>query len=116
MLLFVYGTLKSGQPANHHLAKARRVGQAVTAPMYRLYDMGWHPAMVRDDAHGLAVEGEVWDVPPGMIPALDEYESVPEGFVRLGIDVPGVTGDVQAYLFAQPVPPATRSGTRWPFG
>jgi len=115
MLLFVYGTLKSGQPANHHLSGARLVGPAVTAPNYRLFDMGWHPAMVRDDANGVAVEGEVWDVPAGMVPALDEYESVPEGFVRLAIDVPGADGNIQAYLFARPVPSGTRSGPRWPF-
>jgi gamma-glutamylcyclotransferase (GGCT)/AIG2-like uncharacterized protein YtfP len=116
MLLFVYGTLKSGQPANHHMAGATFVGPETTTPKYRLFDMGWHPAMVRDDVAGLAVEGEVWDVPATMIPALDEYESVPEGFVRQGIEVTGVAGDVQAYVFSRPVSPGTRSGSRWPFG
>jgi gamma-glutamylaminecyclotransferase len=115
VLLFVYGTLKSGQPANHHLAGAQLVGPAVTASKYRLYDMGWHPAMVRDDSHGLAVEGEIWDVPPEMIPGLDEYESVPEGFERHAIDVPGSVGEIQAYVFARLVPPGRRSGIRWPF-
>ena len=75
MFLFVYGTLKSGGTANYRLASARLVGPAVTAPKYRLYDMGWHPAMVRDEGHGLAVEGEVWDVGPEMLAELDEYES-----------------------------------------
>jgi gamma-glutamylcyclotransferase (GGCT)/AIG2-like uncharacterized protein YtfP len=116
MLLFVYGTLKSGQPANHHLSGAKLVGPAVTASKYRLYDMGWHPAMVRDDAQGLAVEGEVWDVPADLVPALDEYESVPEGFVRQKIELPAMAGEVQAYLFARPVPRGARSGSRWPFG
>jgi gamma-glutamylcyclotransferase (GGCT)/AIG2-like uncharacterized protein YtfP len=114
MRLFVYGTLKSGQPANHHLSTAKFVGPAVTAPKFRLFDMGWHPAMVRDDAHGLAVEGEVWDVPADMVPALDEYESVPEGFVRETIEVPGMAEEVQAYLFAGPVPRGVRFGSRWP--
>src|SRR5262245_12007263 len=116
MLLFVYGTLKSGQPANHHLNGAELVGPAVTAPKYRLYDMGWHPAMLRDDANGLSVEGEVWHVSAGMVPALDEYESVPEGFVRRVIDVPGVAGEVPAYLYCGPVPAGARFGPRWPFG
>jgi gamma-glutamylcyclotransferase (GGCT)/AIG2-like uncharacterized protein YtfP len=115
MLLFVYGTLKSGQPANPHLAGATLVGPAKTAPHFRLFDMGWHPAMVRDDAAGQAVEGEVWDVPAGMISALDEYESVPEGFVRQIIDVPGMNGVVQSYLYVRPVSAGTRSGPRWPF-
>jgi gamma-glutamylcyclotransferase (GGCT)/AIG2-like uncharacterized protein YtfP len=115
MLLFVYGTLKTGQPANHHLAGARCVGPAVTAPKYRLHGMGWHPAMVRDDENGLAVEGEIWNVGAEMIPALDEYESVPEGFVRQPIEVPLVAGIVEAYLFARPVPPGTPSGKSWPF-
>jgi gamma-glutamylaminecyclotransferase len=116
MLLFVYGTLKSSQPANHYLCGATLAFPAVTAPTYRLYDMGWHPAMVRDESNGLAVEGEIWDVPAEWIPVLDEYESVPEGFVRRPIDVPGVTGVVEAYLFAGPIPPGARSGPRWPFG
>jgi len=116
MLLFVYGTLKSGQPANRHLDGATLVGPAVTAPAYRLFDMGWHPAMVRDEANGLPVEGEIWAVPAELIPALDDYESVPEGFVRRVVDVPGMAGDVEAYLYAGPTPPGTRSGPRWPFG
>jgi gamma-glutamylaminecyclotransferase len=115
MLLFFYGTLKSGGSANHFLAGARLVGPAVTAPKYRLYDMGWHPAMVRDDANGVAVEGEVWDVPATMIPALDDYESEPEGFVRKWIEVSGIVGEVQAYLYAKPVPPDRPSAKSWPY-
>lgn len=116
MLLFFYGTLKSGGTANHRLAGARFVGPATTAAKYRLFDMGWHPAMVRDDAAGLAVEGEVWDVGPEMVPALDEYESDPPGFVRQVIDVPGLDGEVQAYVFTRPLPAGTRSGATWPAG
>ena len=115
MLLFVYGTLKSGQPANHHLTGARCFGPAVTAPKYRLFDMGWHPALVRDDTTGLAVEGEVWDVGPEKIPTLDEYESVPDGFVRQRIEVPDVAGVVEAYLYSKPIADSKRSGHTWPF-
>lgn len=114
MLLFFYGTLKSGGTANHHLAGAKLVGRAATAPKYRLFDMGWHPAMVRDNTNGLAVDGEVWDVPAAMIPALDQYESVPEGFVRQWIEVSGIIGEVQAYLYSKPVPPDQPSGASWP--
>src|SRR6187401_1980461 len=114
MLLFLYGTLKSGGAANYRLANARLVGPAVTAAKYRLYDMGWHPAMVRDDEVGLAVEGEVWDVGPELLTQLDEYESDPPGFKRQAIDVPEVSGEVQAYVYTNPIPAGKRNGPVWP--
>jgi gamma-glutamylcyclotransferase (GGCT)/AIG2-like uncharacterized protein YtfP len=114
MLLFFYGTLKSGGSANHLLAGARLIGPVVTAAKYRLYDMGWHPAMVRDDANGAAVEGEVWDVGPELLARLDEYESDPPGFRRQKIEAPDIAGEVQAYVFMLPIPAARPSGSAWP--
>src|SRR5207249_6980142 len=60
--LFVYGTLKRGGRGNRWLAGQRFLGEAVTEPTYRLYDLGTYPGLVRDEANGLAVKGELWEV------------------------------------------------------
>ena len=76
MLLFVYGTLKSNQPANHYLTGARFVATATAGPFYRLYDMGWHPALRPSQGYEEWVWGEVYALrsPDRVLEALDAYE------------------------------------------
>ena len=61
-ILFVYGTLKTGQANNGMLAGQEVVGPARTLPLYRLHGLGWHPGLVRDAVAGMAVAGELWTV------------------------------------------------------
>jgi gamma-glutamylaminecyclotransferase len=114
ILLFVYGTLKRGCHNNRLLTGQRYVGEAVTVPHYRLYDLGSYPAMVEDRTGGLAVRGELWEVSEGCLAALDEYEDVPILYVRRRIAVDGVNSPVETYLYRQAIPPGVRSGNSWP--
>src|SRR5687768_3602276 len=103
ILLFVYGTLKRGQ-RNHALLRDQRyVGVAETTPKYRLYDLGSHPGAVRDEANGVAVRGELWAVSACALAELDDFEEVPDLFVRAVIEIPG-WANVQAYFWNGPLP------------
>jgi gamma-glutamylcyclotransferase (GGCT)/AIG2-like uncharacterized protein YtfP len=81
--LFVNGTLMTGEELHPNLDGARLCGEWTTAPAYRLYSVGdRHPAMVRDDARGVGVTGELYEVP---LPVLrNVLEGEPPG---LGIGV-----------------------------
>jgi gamma-glutamylaminecyclotransferase len=115
MLLFVYGTLKSGG-RNVHLMKASKfIREATTEPHYRIYDFGAHPALVRDDADGLAISGELWDVTdPETLAELDAFEEVPDWFHRAAIAVVGESQEVHSYFYSRPIPPNTPSANLWP--
>ena len=63
--LFVNGTLMTGEELHGNLDGARFCGEWTTAPRYPLFSADdRHPAMIRDDAHGIAVAGELYEVPP----------------------------------------------------
>lgn len=77
--IFVYGTLKKGCKNHPHLADQTYVGDARTAPGYRLHDLGDYPGMV---AGGDSVTGEVWSVDAASLARLDAFEGVDEGLYR----------------------------------
>jgi gamma-glutamylcyclotransferase (GGCT)/AIG2-like uncharacterized protein YtfP len=114
-VLFVYGTLKTGEKSNHLLAGAEYVGPARTMPVYRLYGIGWHPGLVIDRANGLSIEGELWAVDDALLAKLDEYEGTPHYFGRDFVAIADRVGDVQAYFFRGEVPAEAPWGARWPF-
>ncbi len=114
-VLFVYGTLKRGRANHRLLGDSRYLGPATTEPRYRLIDLGPYPALVRDDDHGLAVHGEVWEVSAARVAILDEFEGVPDLYERAAVEVIGREGDVQAYFWNRPVPHGRPSGAVWPF-
>lgn len=62
--LFVNGTLMRGEELHANLDGARFCGEWTTAPRYRLFSLDdRHPAMVRANAGGAAVVGELYEVP-----------------------------------------------------
>ena len=81
---------------------------------YRVYDLGPYPGLVRDDAHGLAVAGELWDVSARALGELDDFETDADEFARGPVEVAGVDGPVEAYFYVGPVPAGATSGDRWP--
>jgi gamma-glutamylaminecyclotransferase len=113
--LFVYGTLKRGGPANRWLAGQRFLGEAVTEPKYRLYDLGSYPGLVRDEANGLAVKGELWEVDDACLAGLDDFEDAPKLYARERVAVRGVDGPVETFVYNKPIPPGAKSGDFWPF-
>lgn len=113
-VLFVYGTLKRGHAAHDLLAEQQFLGPAATAPRYRLVDLGPYPGLVHDDAAGLAVTGELWEVTEKKLKELDMFEGCPMLYRREVVDVAGVEGRVEAYFYARPVPPRAPTGSAWP--
>jgi gamma-glutamylcyclotransferase (GGCT)/AIG2-like uncharacterized protein YtfP len=99
-LLAVNGTLMRGLELNARMlaAGATFVGEARTAPVYRLWSIGdRHPAMVRVARGGAPIAVEVWSVPAAELAAILQQEppGLSIGKVRLedGRDVLGVLGE-----------------------
>lgn len=117
-LLFVYGTLKRGERNAFRLRDSEFLGEALTAPRYRVIDLGPYPGLVRDP-NGLAVRGELFAVGDNCLAELDAFEDVPREedapgqFVRALIEVNGYE-QVWAYYMNTPVPDGAKSGDRWP--
>lgn len=114
-ILFVYGTLKRGGSNVRLMAGQEFHCEAITEPRYRLIDLGSHPGMIRDDANGLAVAGELWAVDAPSLAALDAFEEIPGPFVREAVAIAGRGDVVQAYYWNREVPTGARSGKVWPF-
>jgi gamma-glutamylcyclotransferase (GGCT)/AIG2-like uncharacterized protein YtfP len=64
VVLFVNGTLMRGLALHGNLSGARFLGEARTAPRYRLFSIGdRHPGMFEVEAGGVSVAGELYDLP-----------------------------------------------------
>ena len=103
--VFVYGTLRRGEQ-NHYLLEARkplRVGR--TEARFTLVSLGPYPAMI--EGGETAVLGEVYDVDPLTLAALDELEDHPTFYQRRPIRLDD-GGEVLAYL----LPPEQARGRR----
>ncbi len=112
--LFVYGTLMRGGVRQRLLAGQRFLGEARTPPLYALFDLGEYPGMVRRDADGRAVAGELYEVAAGLIPRLDSEEGAPTLFRLEPVSVDGRDATVFAYLYQRSVEGARLcSGNRW---
>jgi len=94
-LLFVYGTLLSGERNHPLLAKAEPRGAACTAAAFDLVDCGGFPAIVPGGS--TAIVGEVYAVDDPALAAIDRLEDHPHFYRRTVIRL---TDDhlVEAYL------------------
>ena len=73
--VFVNGTLRRGEELHDNLDGARFRGESTTSPRYRLLSVDdRHPAMVADDARGVAVAGELYEVPLQVLARVLERE------------------------------------------
>lgn len=98
-LVFVYGTLLTGESNHRFLHGAHLVGAATTPPAFRLHDLGAFPGLVRGGEH--AVAGEVYAVDEVTLASLDRLEDHPRFYRRTSI-VLADGAQVQTYL----LPPA----------
>lgn len=138
VLLFVYGTLKSGYSRHHYLKEQRYLGVAKTTPEYGMYAYGGFPALLNkkmaDDAKVAAdksVYGELYEVNDDCLIQLDLVEGVDDelfsrqlisleefNFVRLPLDQSTwqmiENKQAQGYLFRRSVSGAANSGAFWP--
>lgn len=105
VLVFVYGTLRDGEPNHSLLASARYIGVVRTAPRYTLVDMGSYPALV---AGGLSqVVGELYELDTGTLEEVDEYEDHPAFYRRSPVELEDGR-EVSSYL----LPEAMAVGSR----
>jgi gamma-glutamylaminecyclotransferase len=115
-LLFVYGTLKRGGSNHHFLAGQEFVGEARTAPGFRLYDLGGYPGMVAkpDDRDG--VMGEVWAVDAAALLRLDGLEGLDQGIYRRAVvplAPPFAEQPIETYLYNRSVQTRREIGSAW---
>lgn len=106
-LLFIYGTLKRGDVRAPLLDGQQYLGQAKTAPLYRLFNVGNYPALVQAaplNLTGRSIQGELWQVDEPCLARLDEEEGVDEGlYERSTIELIGSPAYAMTYLYRQPV-------------
>ena len=70
-----------GEPSHDNLAGATFLSEVRTAPVYRLFSIeDRHPAMIRDDAAGVSIEAELYEVPDDVWPSIRDTE--PPGLYR----------------------------------
>ena len=109
--LFVYGTLKRGQPLHGLLRGATLLGEG-RVKGFALYDLGDYPAARPEE--GSCIWGEVYEVPEDLLPLLDEVEDEyrrEEVLVELS---GGSLISAQMYVYRDPLPEDRRLPTgRW---
>jgi gamma-glutamylaminecyclotransferase len=114
-MLFVYGTLKRGEPRHRYLAGQTLIASVATVPAYRLFSVGDYPALVRRD-NGHSIEGELWEVDEACLRVLDQVEGVEQGlYAREPIEVlpPHDGANVATYVYRLSVDGLPDCGTRW---
>ena len=114
-LIFVYGTLKRGLSRSEALRGQHFIGEARTAPNYRMVDCGGYPGLV-ERTPGLVIEGELWQVNGRCLEQLDEIEGVAFGLYRrqpVLLQAPHNAEGAHAYFYARSVSGLRDCGTRW---
>jgi gamma-glutamylcyclotransferase (GGCT)/AIG2-like uncharacterized protein YtfP len=96
--LFAYGSLREGECDHSELQGAERLGTALTAPRYRLIDLGVYAALVQGGR--LSVVGELYAVDRELRRRLDVLKQCPILFYRDRVEL----GDgtlAEAYLMRE---------------
>ena len=108
LLLFVYGSLKRGQPNHHELGPARFVAEVSTVPQFALRVMAGYPLL----AAGLqSIRGELFTLPTRHLSSLDVFEG--EAYERREIQL--LDGRcATTYMARDPSVGDAFSGDEWP--
>lgn len=115
-LVFVYGSLKQGYALHALLQGQLHLGNALTEPWYRLFDLGSYPGLV-EWPEGLAIRGEVYQVDQECLARLDAAEGVAERlYVRRKISLQAEfeRREVQAWFWLNAVQGMQDCGVAWP--
>ena len=94
-LVFVYGTLRTGELRAHVVSRCINRGIFRTEPKYTLLDFGPFPGLV--EGGNTAVVGEVLEVDNDILQELDWIEGHPNFYRRQAISLEGIDGAV-AYI------------------
>ena len=64
--VFICGSALRGQPDHQNLQSATFLGEAKTAPKYRLHAVkdGWHPGIYEVETGGISIPGEIYELTP----------------------------------------------------
>jgi gamma-glutamylcyclotransferase (GGCT)/AIG2-like uncharacterized protein YtfP len=73
VFLFVYGTLKQGEPGHELMVNARFVGTVMKTNLRWIRDAEYPSCIETDDPTDFVV-GEIWEVPVEDLSLMDEYE------------------------------------------
>lgn len=114
-LVFVYGTLKRGGSNHGWIAQQQFVAEARTAPLFRLYDLGGYPGMVRVE-DGLSIQGEVWSVDEVGLIKLDVLEDTEGGeYERVVVPLEGewASQRVEGYVYLRSIEGRREVGVCW---
>jgi gamma-glutamylcyclotransferase (GGCT)/AIG2-like uncharacterized protein YtfP len=93
-LVFVYGTLRTGEENHALLTGSVNLGMATTAGKFTMLDMGDYPAVINHGNH--AIVGEVYMVSRETMAKLDVLEEYPDYYQRMMISTP--YGDAWIYV------------------
>lgn len=113
--VFVYGTLKRGGENHGWISPQRFIAPARTRPLYRMFDLGGYPGMIRS-SDGLAIEGEVWEVDEDGLARLDVLEDIAGGeYERVRVELDGDFAGlaVEGYLYLRDVDGRRDVGACW---
>ncbi|MGB3765313.1 MAG: gamma-glutamylcyclotransferase [Phormidesmis sp.] len=95
--VFICGSALRGQPDHQNLQSATFLGEAKTAPNYRLHAVkdGWHPGIYATKTNGISIPGEIYQLtpeqydylvstePPDMYPAEVDLENGEQAIAML---------------------------------
>lgn len=115
-LIFVYGTLKRGGDNHGWIQQQQFVAEARTLPIYRMYDLGGYPGMVRVPNQGLSIEGEVWEVDEAGLAKLDILEDTEGGeYERVSVPLLGDFAErhVEGYIYLRSTEDRRDVGVCW---
>jgi len=115
--LFVYGTLKRGCTNHHFLEGQTFLSEAVSQPVYRMYNLGGYPGLIEDAANGLSIKGELWEIDAPCLVRVDWLEGIDSGLYRraeaqLAGPHEGLQ-DVIVYIFLPDITPYEEMGSEW---
>lgn len=92
--IFVYGTLKKGQPNNYRMfdstnGKAEFLASACTTQKYPLVIAGEFniPFLLNIPGQGHRVQGEIYEVDEEMLRFLDDFECTPAMYQRTAVEL-----------------------------
>jgi len=85
VLVFVYGTLRTGFRNHSLMSGARLQGLDETKALFRLVDFGSFPAIL--DEPRTTIVGELWEASAPCVARLDVLEEVPDLYVRREVEL-----------------------------
>jgi gamma-glutamylcyclotransferase (GGCT)/AIG2-like uncharacterized protein YtfP len=109
VLLFVYGSLKRGEPNHHELGRACFVAEVSTLPRFALRVMAGYPLLVRGSC---SIRGELFDLATTQLRSLDAFEG--EAYERCEIELTDGRC-ATTYMARDPSIGEPFSGAEWPY-